>query len=609
MEFRRVLFRSAEIPEDRVRECLRRMGRRGPDHAAARRWRTPAGRNVHLLHSRLSIIDLDPRANQPFARGSRWIANNGEIYNYREVRQDLERRGETFHTTSDTEVLLAALATEGVSALDRLEGMWAFALYDERDGTSLLSRDRFGEKPLYLLTDDTGLYFGSEVKFIAALRGEWPRVNQGQILRYLVNGYKSLYKTKDTFYHGVRELPAGSCLHVSADGSAREESYWRPRFEPREMSFEDAVAGVRDRLRRAVELRLRADVPLAFCLSGGVDSNVLAGLAKTVFGYDVHGFTVDNQDRRYEEREMVELAVRRHGFRHTWVPSETRDFLPRLRELIRSHDAPVYTITYFAHWRLMSRVAKDGYRVSVSGTGADEIFSGYFDHHLAYLHDVRDDASVAAARAAWNDQVRPFVRNPFLGDPDLFVRDPSFRGHIYLNADDFAATLRRPWSEAFAEERLASDLLRNRMMNEMFHETVPVILHEDDLNAMHYSIENRSPFLDRGLYEFVQSVPTRHLVRNGRAKALLREAARGWAPDEILENPRKVGFNAPIRAFLDADDPSVRSWLGGDGPISELVDVAKVANLLTKPNLPNSESKFLFNFIKIGRASCRERVS
>lgn len=593
-------FGTLKKPDIYLKGCLRAMHHRGPDSESGLHWQTAGGRNLHLLHSRLSIIDLDARANQPFQRGSKWIASNGELYNYLEIRRDLEIRGAKFRTTSDTEVLLAALSMDGTAALDRLEGMWAFAVFDESDGSLTLCRDRFGEKPLYLFNDATGTYFGSEVKFIAALRGGWPKVNRNQILRYLVNGYKSLYKKGDTFYEGVMELPPGRWRRYAADGTVSEEAYWRPRFAPEEMSFDDAVAGVRERLIRAVGVRLRADVPLAFCLSGGVDSNVLAGLTKTIFHHDVHGFTVANTDRRYEERDMVELAVHELGLRHTWVPPETEDFLPRLRELIQTHDAPVYTISYFAHWRLMSHIARAGYRVSVSGTGADEIFSGYYDHHLAYLYDIRADESAAKlARESWGSQVRPFVRNPHLGDPDLFLRDPAFRGHIYLNADEFAARLHHPWAEPFEEATLAKDLLRNRMMNEMFYETVPVMLHEDDLNAMHHSVENRSPFLDRKLFEFVQTVPTRHLVQNGRAKALLREAARGWVPDQILDNPRKVGFNAPLRSFFKAEDPDARAWLLSDGPIAEWVDVKKMKAVLDKTELPNSESKFLFNFINV----------
>jgi asparagine synthase (glutamine-hydrolysing) len=531
-------------------------------------------------------------------KGDRWLAFNGELYNYVEVRRRLEAGGVTFRTTSDTEVLLAGLAQRGADGLDECEGMWAFASYDERDGTLLLSRDRFGEKPLYLLRDGEHLYFGSEAKFLFALAGRTPPVNLRHLQRYLVNGYKALYKSGETFFEGLEELPAGTALEVGPSGE-RRRAYWQPpAVREHDMSFEDAVAGTRERLIRSVELRLRADVPLAFCMSGGVDSLSLISIARTIFDYDVHGFTIVNSDERYEEQEMVEHAVERLGVRHTAIPLDTEHFLPRLRNLVRHHDAPVYTITYFVHWLLMQSIHEHGYRVSVSGTAADELYSGYYDHYLAYLREVAGEPALAqASRQAWAEHVRPVVRNPYLSDPDLFVRDPAFRGHIYLGAEEFATYLTNGFSEGFDKREFSPNLLRNRMLNELFAEAVPVILHEDDLNAMYFSIENRSPFLDRELFEHSLTIPTRHLVQDGKAKAVLREAMRGIAPDRVLDNRRKVGFNAPIHSLLDADDPAVRAELLADSPVFEHVRRDKVTALLDKRDLPNSESKLLFNVL------------
>jgi asparagine synthase (glutamine-hydrolysing) len=588
-----------QLEPERVRRCLGLMRRRGPDHAAARHWSAGQGRHVHLLHSRLRIIDLDERANQPFAVGRKWIVFNGELYNYLEVRAELARAGQAFRTTSDTEVLLAAIDRFGWQALDRCEGMWAFAVYDEADGRLTLCRDRFGEKPLYLCRDEDGLYFGSEVKFLAALLGRRLEVNRDHLYRYLVNGYKALYKKPATFFHGLEELPPATRLTIDARGGQERSVYWRPQVRPDEaMTSAEAVRGARERLLRAVEIRLRADVPLAFCMSGGVDSNALIGIAKNAFGYDVHGFTIANSDARYEEQDLVEHVVRELKLRHTSIPLDTRGFLPKLRTLVRQHDAPVYTITYYAHWLLMASIRDHGYRIAVSGTAADELFTGYYDHHLAYLAEVRGDPALhAAALATWQRHIRPLVRNPYLGDPDLFVRDKGFRGHIYLDADGFAAYLKEPWAEPFAEADYTAGLLRNRMLNELFHEAVPVILHEDDLNAMHYSIENRSPFLDRELFTFCFSIPTRHLIQGGRAKAVLRDAVRGLVPDRVLDNRRKVGFNAPIYGFLDVKDPEVRGHLLDQSPIFEHVRRDKIEALIAKPDLPNSQSKFLFYFL------------
>jgi asparagine synthase (glutamine-hydrolysing) len=588
-----------ELMPERIEQCLTLMRRRGPDHAASRHWSKGPGHHIHLLHSRLCIIDLDERANQPFRVGDKWIVYNGELYNYLEVRAELAKTGQEFHTTSDTEVLLGAIDRLGWKVLDRCEGMWTFAVYDERDGSVMLCRDRFGEKPVYLYRDSTGLYFGSEAKFIFTLLGRRLAVNLDHLYRYLVNGYKALYKRPRAFFQELRELPPATLLRIDAQGGEEPSRYWRPRIRVDEpMSYAEAVKGAQERLLRAVEIRLRADVPLAFCMSGGVDSNSLIGIAKNIFHYDVHGFTIANSDARYEEQELVDHMVRELKLRHTSITLDVKDFLPKLRTLIRQHDAPVYTITYYAHWLLMASIREHGYRIAISGTAADELFTGYYDHHLAYLHAIHGEPAVhAGAMQAWKEHIRPLVRNPYLRNPDLFVQDPEFRAHIYLDADGFAAYLKRPWAEPFAEEQYSDSLLRNRMLNELFHEAVPVILHEDDLNAMYYSIENRSPYLDRELFDFCFSIPARHLIRDGRAKAVLRDSMRGIVPDRIINNRRKIGFNAPIYAFLDVQDPDVRAYLLDNGPIYEHVRRDKIEQLIAHADLPNSQSKFLFYFL------------
>lgn len=589
----------AEIPDERTKRALELLAHRGPDNGSAERFRTPDGRHVALLHRRLNIIDLDHRADQPLRAGPLSIVFNGELYNYLEVRERLAGAGVGFQTSSDTEVLAQALATEGTAALDRCEGMWAFATYDERDGALSLCRDRFGEKPLYVHRDDDGgLYFASEVKGITALLGHCLPINVEHLYRYIVNGYKALHKGSDTFYEGLTQLGAGELLRVDRHGE-RLSRYWEPSFEiGDQLTYEESVAGARERMIRAVEIRLRADVPLAFCMSGGVDSLSLISIAKNVFDYDVHGFTIVNSDERYEEQEMVDYAVAELGVRHTPIELQSEGFLDGLRRLVAQHDQPVATITYYVHWLLMESIAAHGYRISVSGSAADEIFSGYYDHHLAYLREVGTESELAQrSLAAWREHVEPVVRNPFLKNPDYFREDSSRREHIFLDAEAFSAALHQGFDEPFAETAYSDDLLRNRMLNELFHESVPVILAEDDLNAMSYSIENRSPFLDRSLFEFTLQIPTRWLIRDGMAKAVLRDSMRGIVPERVLENRRKVGFNAPVDALLAADDPEVRDYLLDDGPIFDHVKRDRIEELLGAGELPNSRSKFLFNFI------------
>jgi len=592
------------LDDARLAAASRALAHRGPDASGVRRFTTPGGGFCDLVHTRLSIIDLDPRADQPF--GTRpdgddglWLTYNGELYDYLEVRADLERDGVAFRTASDTEVLLRAVERWGWDALDRFEGMWALGLYDAGDGTLTLSRDRFGEKPLWLHRAPEGLYFASEPKALFALRGGPLPPDHDHLARYLVNGYKALGGAPATFFRGLVQLPPGTLLQAHADGRERVRAYWEPRMavEP-DMGYDEAVARVRDRLVRAVELRMRADVPLAFCLSGGVDSVSLISVAARALGHETHGFTIVNTDARYEEADMIGLAVTDLGVRHTTVTLSTDGFLDGLRRQVAEHDQPVVTITYYAHRLLMSAIADAGYRISISGTAADELFTGYYDHHLAYLACVRELPEWAPARDAWARHVKPVVRNPHLQDPDLFVRDPDFRDHIVLKNDEFAARLTRPFSEGFAERPFAgADLLRTRMLNELTRESVPVILAEDDLNAMAVAVENRSPFLDRGLAELCWTIPTRHLVRDGRAKAVLRDAVRGIAPQPVLDNRRKVGFNAPLEDLLDTADPAVRAELLSDSPVWDLVRRDAVAELLDRRGLPNSESKFLFSVL------------
>jgi asparagine synthase (glutamine-hydrolysing) len=592
-------FGSSEIDPDAAARCRDHMQHRGPDSSGVYRHTRAHGQNLILIHTRLSIIDLDERSGQPFRCGKNVLAFNGEIYNYLELRSDLFSMGCAFHTQSDTEVLLRSLMLLGLEALDKFEGMWAFAAYDERDGSLILCRDRFGEKPLYLYQDAGGLYFGSEVKFLHILAGRRFPINRRQVFRYLVNGYKSLYKTRETFFEGVTEVPPGSYLLCRPGEPTRTTAYWRPGVAPDEsMEYAAAVNGTRDALMNSVKLRLRADVPLAFCMSGGVDSNALISIARKIWNYDVHGFTIVNTDERYDEQEMVDQAVSTLNIRHTAVPLEKNGFLSDLRSLVRQHDAPVYTITYFAHWRLMQRIAQHGYRIAISGTGADELFTGYFDHHSFYLHEIRNDPKLLeASLALWRRHIQPIVRNPILRDPLAFIKNPAERSHIYLNADAFREYLIEDFQEEFCEHHYCESLLRNRMLNEMFHEAVPVILHEDDHNAMSFSIENRSPFLDRKLFESCSRIPSRHLIRDGFGKAVLRDAVRGIVPDCIVENRRKVGFNAPISALLDVNDPDSRSQLLDASPIFEWVRRRNIEELMGKELLPNSESKFLFSFI------------
>lgn len=586
------------VPEDRIRAALATMRHRGPDADGSAVYRI-GETHVTFLHTRLAIIDLDPRANQPFERDGLALTYNGEIYNYIEVRGELSKRGHAFTTQSDTEVLLAAYREWGAACLDRLDGMWAFALLDTKHGEVLLSRDRFGEKPLYTWKVDGTLYFASEVKTLTALAGRAPEVNTGQLRRFLVNGYKCLGKSGETYFKDVDAFPAGSCAILKGAERPAAAPYWTLPTSIRETSFDDAVAHTRKLLTRAVETRMRADVPLAFCLSGGVDSTVLAAIAAKDMGRDIHCFSIIDSDERYDESANIDVMVKHLGCKHHQVHTSTEGFFDRLSRLVAQHDAPVVTISYYMHAFLSEAISDAGYKIAISGTAADEIFTGYYDHYsmwLAAMHD-QPDTDFDRLVSDWQSGMGAHVQNPGLQDPRCFVRDPDQRDHITLDRDLFSSFLTEPFEEAWTEGVYTEELLRNRMANELFTEAVPVILNEDDLNSMMFSIENRSPYLDRALVEYLYSVPPRHLMGGGYAKRILREAAAGIVPDQVRLDTRKRGFNASINSLVDRNDPDTRDILLADSPVFDIVQRGAVEEFLTGDMASNSFSKFLFSFI------------
>ena len=200
-------------------------------------------------------------------------------------------------------------------------------------------------------------------------------------------------------------------------------------------------------------------------------------------------------DKRYEEKELISASVKKLGIQHTEISLDKSSFLDNMGKIITHRRQPISTISYYVHWLLMRSMSDEGYKVSFSGTGADELFSGYYDHHNLYLSSIASDASLfQKEKTAWMENTGKYVRNPYLQDAELFLKNSNFRDHIYLDNHIFASFLKFEWMEGFNETVYLNDNMRNRMMNEMFHEAVPIILKEDDLNAMYFSIENRSPF-------------------------------------------------------------------------------------------------------------------
>lgn len=591
-------FSRRPIETKRLESCLDLMSRRGPDDSGI--YEFSAGPNVGLLHTRLAILDLDKRSAQPFKRGQYIFVFNGEIYNYLELRQELQSFGHHFETTGDTEVLAAAWIQWGKDALSRFDGMWSFAVFDTEEQLLTLSTDPFGEKPLFFHhADDGSFYFGSQVDCVLQLARKTARPNWEHLKRYLVNGYKSLNKTDNSFVDGIMRVPGNRTIEVDNDG-IRFGNYWDPTTDnpPSTLSRSEHVEAVRAQLIETVTRRMRSDVPLAFCMSGGIDSNAIIAIAAKVLSMNVCGFTIVNEDGRYDERTLVDASSSELGVQNVKVKLEKRDFISSLTHMISQRSAPVATISYYSHHHLQNAIAANGYKVAISGTGADELFSGYYDHHLLYLASQFPSAAAKIeAIENWKSYVQPITRNPLLQDELLYQKAPSFRDHIYYKREEYAVFLKESWSDVFVEASYCPTLLRNRMMNELFHEAVPIILAEDDANAMAYSIENRSPFLSRDLLKIANEIPEHMLVRNGYAKSILRDAMKGIVPEKILTERRKVGFNSSLFEVADVKGKQVRELLLDDSAFYDHVSKERVEQFLDHDLSLNSDSKFLFNLI------------
>ena len=593
-------FCKNQVSESWIDSTLKLMKNRGPDNQESKTFRTKSGNKyIGLLHSRLSIIDLDSRSNQPFTIGSLTIVYNGEIYNYLELRKTLLDQNIELVTSSDTEVLIHYYRLYGKNCVNHFEGMWAFAIYDQTSEELFLSRDRFAEKPLYFHKNAEGFYFGSEVKFLQSLVGHTFSVNHRHLMRHIAHGYKALYKSDDTYFCGVDELKYAQNLCVNQKRVEEPYRYWNPNCEiDPTMSLQDAIEGTRSKLLESVRLRLRADVPLAFCLSGGVDSAAIVSIAAKEFGANVTTFSIFDDDERYDERENIISTVQDLGCEHHLISASQEQPLERLINLIDYHDAPVATISYFVHSMISEAIDQAGFRVSFSGTSADELFTGYYDHFVLHLNEVRNDENYDRYLNDWSENIGKFIRNTDLKNPNLYFENPNFRNHIFDASEELNGFFIQPFQEAYTEETFTSNLLRNRMLNELFHEATPLILHEDDLNSMRYSIENRSPYLDTELQKFAYSIPANHLIQNGYGKYVLREAVAGILNDKVRLDRRKKGFNASINSIIDLDNKNVRDFfLDETSELFTYIDRKKVEELISEKDQPNHFSKFIFNLL------------
>jgi asparagine synthase (glutamine-hydrolysing) len=509
-----------------------------------------------LGNRRLSIIDL-PGGHQPIANEDQtvWITFNGEIYNYRDLRQGLVARGHHLRTSSDTETIVHLYEDYDLACLDHLRGMFAFALWDSRKERLLLARDRLGIKPLFYRRESGGLVFASELRALRELVAEPLEVEPQSVYDFF--GFRYI-PAPHTFYRGVEKLLPGYYL-VAAAAGVRTQAYWDiPAEEESSRPQEEVAAEVVEHLRQSVRLRLIADVPLGVFLSGGTDSSAVVALMAELGARPLRTFSVGFQEPAYSELPYARSVARRYATEHQELlvcPEHLSAELPRL---VAFRDEPIAEPTDVALY-LISRLASQSVKVVLAGEGGDELFAGYPKYAADRLAGLVSALPQEMIRRLtdWLPYRQRRVR--------LALETLSIRNEAERSATWFASFSRQEREELFAPDFLAQvdpahparvfesylEKVRDRSpLKRMLYADLKVWLPDNlllrgDQMTMAASIEERVPFLDHKLVELAARVPTRLLTRGFRTKALLKHALRPYLPPETLRRP-KVGFAVPV---------------------------------------------------------------
>ncbi|HEX8968950.1 MAG TPA: asparagine synthase (glutamine-hydrolyzing) [Chloroflexota bacterium] len=519
-----------------------------------------------LASQRLSILDLSSLGHMPMLSDDARLAlvHNGEIYNYLELREELRGLGHVFRSDGDTEVILRAYEQWGAACVERFVGMWAFALYDSVEQRLVLSRDRLGIKPLYALRTPDRFVFASEIKAVVAwLRhaGQPVRANTDSIATYVATGLVD--GTEDTFFDGVRRFPAGSNMFVSREG-VTTASFWD--LPNRAAALGDRLNGgrqapwpaLRNTLDEAVRVHLRSDVPIGVCLSGGLDSSAIVGLASRHVER-VKTFTIYFEDGPdYDERQYARAIVRRFGADAFERRVEPIRLLDDLKRIVWHLDEPSLALGVYPQWHVMSLAHDAGVKVVLDGQGGDEIFAGYTNYAPQHLYGLLGSQPArfpiealalgfnqgwrqarAAARSAVAMRLRPPAAPSAAAKPDAALLSPELRHRADVSHDEW-----RNWPRKF------DGWLNNVLYWELTRTRLPALLRYEDRLSMAFSIESRVPFLDHRLVELAFALPDEVKRRAGWSKYGLRRALDGYLPRSVVWRRDKKGFPTPVGNWL-----------------------------------------------------------
>lgn len=530
------------------------LAHRGPDHGGVF-----TDGPVALGYRRLMILDLSPRGHQPMPNHDRtaWIVYNGEVYNYLELAEELRALGHSFVSHSDTEVILAAFDQWGTACLSRMNGMWGFALWDVRRRRLFCGRDRFGVKPFYFAEREGRLYFASEIKALLAAGAVAPRPREDSLYEFFTLGLTDT--SEATCFESIRQLPPSHFMEIS-DGQIRIERWWD--IEPAQASTKNAPERFRELFLSSVDLRLRSDVPVGTCFSGGLDSSSIV-VAATRNGNPMQTFSIYYaadpyfDERAYMNEVLIDGRVEPHLLDPTgWVTPEN------LRHAAYFHDEPMADATALSGFFVMRLAKEAGVRVLLDGQGGDELLGGYL-HFLDPLCAARlrrlevagvlgdldrfaDEHDLGARRRL--DRALKVVLHALFQPGTLTALEARARGQF--EQPFTRAFRRRGHALGFHYEERFGSVLSDTLYNSLFVKSLPNILRREDRNSMAFSIEARVPFLDYRLVEYVFGLPDEWKIHGTETKRILREALKGMLPEKIRARRDKRGFVTPGNAWL-----------------------------------------------------------
>jgi asparagine synthase (glutamine-hydrolysing) len=573
---------TASAEEDfplRLERMLRAQEHRGPDSEGSWSGRV-GGFQVGLAHNRLAILDLSDAGREPMflPDGNQALIYNGEVYNYKELQSELESEGVRFRTQCDAEVVLWALARWGERAVAKFNGMWAFAWLDLRERRLVLSRDRFGIKPLYLYRGPNALFFASEIKAILAGSGERFGINPLAAGRFIDQSL--LDAQAETFFSKIEALPAGHNLVAGLDGASslepRTYSYWSPSTEA---AVNGDIAGriseVRETFTDAVRIRLRSDVPVGVLLSGGVDSSSIAAVMRRVLGRDanLHVISAVSDDGTFDEKPFIDqmtahLECPVHLIKLRSDPSE---WFRLVGDVTHSNDEPIGSFSTVAHHLLMREAKRLGITVILSGQGADELLCGYFKYTGFYLRQLIQQGRIVAATRLLGGFVRrgTVLRQFEFSEARRYLGGLSRRVAIDIRGPALKET------DCALAMGLAGGTVVERQRADLYRFSVPALVHYEDRSSMASSREIRLPFLDYRLVNLLLPLDPQWKLRDGWTKWIFRQAIKDWLPPPIVWRKDKQGFINPQGEWLKHElRPAIERFLREDLMIvqSGLVD-------------------------------------